>query len=67
LYDSCIDAFKILLRFRTHQGLKYNDSGRFIHLDTLNKGDRLKLKGCFKPVKDIQELLRIRFKLSQMM
>jgi CBS domain-containing protein len=67
LYDSCINAFRILLRFRTQHGLKSNDSGRFIDLDTLNKGDRLKLKGCFKPIKDIQELLRIRFKLSQLM
>lgn len=67
LYESCINSFKILLRFRTQQGLKNNDSGRFIDLNGLNKGDRLKLKGCFKPIKDIQELISIRFKLSQIM
>ncbi len=67
LYLSCSNAFKILLRFRTQQGLLYNSSGRFIDLKSLNKADRLKLKGCFKPIKDIQELIRIRFNLSQML
>lgn len=67
LYDSCISAFRILLRFRTQQGLKNNDSGRFINVNNLSKADRLKLKGCFKPIKDIQEVLKIRFKLSQLL
>lgn len=67
LYESCINAFKVLLRFRTQQGLKNNNSGRFIDINNLSKAERLKLKGCFKPVKDIQELLRVRFKLSQLM
>ncbi|MGB5820622.1 MAG: DUF294 nucleotidyltransferase-like domain-containing protein [Saonia sp.] len=67
LYTFCIDAFEILLRFRTQQGLKKNDSGRFIDLKTLSKIDRLKLKGCFTPIKGIQELIRVRFKLSQIM
>ena len=67
LYESCIDSFKILLRFRTSQGLIHGDSGRFIDSKSLNKVDRLKLKGCFKPIKDIQELIRVRFNLAQMM
>ncbi|WP_298367517.1 DUF294 nucleotidyltransferase-like domain-containing protein [uncultured Lutibacter sp.] len=67
LYLSCIDAFKILLRFRTEQGLKHNDSGRYIDLKNLSKSEKLKLKGAFKPIKDIQELLNIRYNLSQMM
>lgn len=67
LYLSCIDSFKILLRYRTKQGIKYNDSGRYIELEKLNKSEKLKLKGCFKPIKDIQELLNVRYNLSQMM
>ncbi|MBV1924203.1 MAG: CBS domain-containing protein [Flavobacteriaceae bacterium] len=65
LYHSCINAFKILLRYRTEEGIKHNDSGRYIDLNELNKTDRLKLKGCFKPIKDIQELITTRFNLSQ--
>lgn len=67
LYISCINAFKILLRFRTVDGLKDHDSGRFLDLKTLDKANRLKLKSAFKPIKDIQELISTRFKLSQML
>ena len=67
LYLSCIESFKILLRYRTEQGIKNNDSGRFIKLADLSKSEKLILKGCFKPIKDIQELINIKFNLVQMM
>jgi CBS domain-containing protein len=67
LYSACMDAFKILLRFRTVEGLKHNDSGRFIDLKSLSKSNRLKLKGCFGSIKDIQELIKVRFNLAQLM
>ena len=67
LYNACIDAFKILMRFRTIEGLRFGNSGRFIDLKSLSKSDRLKLKGCFGPIKDIQELIKVRFNLSQIM
>jgi len=67
LYLSCIDSFKILLRFRAIQGIKHNDSGRYVDLNNLSKSEKLKLKGCFKPIKDIQELLNVRYNLFQMM
>ncbi|MFZ2284884.1 MAG: DUF294 nucleotidyltransferase-like domain-containing protein [Lutibacter sp.] len=67
LYLSCIDSFKILLQFRTNQGLKSNDTGRYVDLNNLNKFEKLKLKGCFKPISAIQELLNIRYNLAQMM
>ncbi|MBE0423448.1 MAG: CBS domain-containing protein [Lutibacter sp.] len=67
LYLSCIDSFNILLQFRTSQGLKNNDSGRYVDLNNLSKSEKLKLKGCFKPIRDVQELLNIRYNLAQMM
>tara|TARA_R110001583_G_scaffold16398_4_gene67208 strand:- start:478 stop:2388 length:1911 start_codon:yes stop_codon:yes gene_type:complete len=67
VYNACIDAFKVLLRFRTVEGLKQGDSGRFIDLKSLSKANRLKLKGCFGSIKDIQELIKVRFNLAQMM
>lgn len=66
-YLFCIEAFKDLLQFRTTQGLKHNDSGRFIDLQSLNKVNRLKLKRSFKAIKAIQELIQTRFKLSQLL
>jgi CBS domain-containing protein len=67
VYIACQEAFKTLLRFRTEQGIRHKDSGRFIDLQTLSKADRLELKNCFKAIKDIQDLIQTRFKLAQFM
>jgi CBS domain-containing protein len=66
-YLFCTEAYKNLLSFRTEQGLRHNDSGRFIDLESLDKGHRLQLKRSFKAVKEVQELIKIRFKLSQLL
>ena len=65
LFESCANAFKILLEFRTLQGLTKDDGGRFVDINSLSKADRLKLKSCFKPIKNIQESLKLRFNVSQ--
>lgn len=66
-YLFCAETYKNLLSFRTEQGLRHNDSGRFIDLESLDKGHRLQLKRSFKAVKEVQELIKIRFKLSQLL
>lgn len=65
IFESCANAFKILLQFRTSQGLTNNDSGKFVNINNLSKADRLKLKGCFKPIKNVQDSLKLRFNVSQ--
>ena len=65
IFESCANAFKILLQFRTLQGLENNDDGKFVNINNLSKADRLKLKSCFKPIKNIQESLKLRFNISQ--
>ena len=67
LYLLCADAFKILSHFRVSQGLKNNNSGRYVELSELTKIEKLKLKGCFKPINDVQELLALRYHVSQLM
>lgn len=67
IFLACRDAFIDLLRFRTEQGLKHKDSGRFIDLQTLSKANRLELKRSFKAVNDVQDLIQTRFQLSQFM
>ncbi|MHA7055844.1 DUF294 nucleotidyltransferase-like domain-containing protein [Aquimarina sp. M1] len=67
LFDSCAKAFRVLLKFRARQGLIHKDSGRFIKLDILSKKDKLRLKRCFRPIRDIQEVLRVRFQLKTLM
>ena len=61
LFDACAYAFKALLKFRTKQGILHGNSGKFIELASLTKEEKLKLRRCFKPIHDIQELLKIRF------
>ena len=67
LYLFCIRAYKILLTFRTKVGFKNGNSGRYIDLHSLSKADKLELRSTFKTVKEIQELIRIRFNLAQML
>jgi len=64
LFISCANAFLDLMTFRTQEGLKHNNSGRFIHLETLSKSDKLKLKNAFKPIQDVQSVLKNRFNLT---
>ena len=67
LYKSCERAFRTLLKFKTEQGILNENSGKLIQLATLSKPEKLKLKRAFKPIKEIQELLIIRFGLKQML
>lgn len=64
LFESCAIAFKILLQFRTSQGLEHNNGGRFVDINSLSKADRLKLKSCFKPLSNIQDSLKMRYSVS---
>jgi CBS domain-containing protein len=66
-YLFCIESYENLLRFRTEHGLKNGDSGRYIDLESLTKGERLRLKRTFKAIKEVQALIQVRFKLSQLL
>lgn len=67
LYLSCSYATKALLKFRAKQGLLHNDSGRYIALDSLSKEEKLKLKRTFKTIKELQELVGLRFRISNLL
>ncbi|MFL1011509.1 DUF294 nucleotidyltransferase-like domain-containing protein [Flavisericum labens] len=64
LYHSCAYSFKALSKFKTKQGLLHNNTGKFIEIETLTKEEQLKLRRCFKPIHDIQEVLKVRFDLK---
>ncbi len=64
LYEQAADAYEILMRFRAIQGLKNQDSGRFFRPDELNKMQRMMLRNCFKPIKDLQDLIEVRFRTN---
>ncbi|KIA86347.1 DUF294 nucleotidyltransferase-like domain-containing protein [Flavobacterium sp. AED] len=67
LYLACSYSYKALLKFRTKQGLLHHDSGQFIALETLSKLEKIKLKRTFKTIKELQELITIRFNPSNIL
>ena len=67
LYLACSYSYKALLKFRTEQGLLHHDSGQFIALESLSKLEKIKLKRTFKTIKELQELITIRFNPSNIL
>lgn len=66
LYLSCAIAYKVLLKFRTIQGLSNNNSGQFIALESLTKSEKNKLKSTFKTIKELQEIITLKFNISNL-
>ncbi|MDX5481431.1 MAG: nucleotidyltransferase, partial [Hymenobacteraceae bacterium] len=64
LYREAAMAYEIMMRFRTLNGLRNNNSGRYLNPSQLNKLERQTLRSTFKPISDIQELLQVRFQLN---
>jgi CBS domain-containing protein len=64
LFEQLADAYEIVMRFKAMQGLKHNNSGRYFRPDELNKMQRLMLRNCFRPIKELQTILTVRFNLK---
>lgn len=65
IYLNCAEAFLTLSKIRTAEGLKNESNGQFINIDELSKVDREKLKNALAPMKDLEELIKDRFQLTQ--
>jgi CBS domain-containing protein len=65
IYLNCAEAYLFLTRIRTLEGLKNEDSGQFINLEELSKNDREKLKNSLMPMKELEELIKHKFQLTQ--
>jgi CBS domain-containing protein len=64
VFEMAADAYEVLMRIRALQGLKNKDSGRFVRTEDLTKMQRVLLRNSFRPVKKLQETLRLRFQLN---
>ena len=64
LFLSCAYTARVLLKLRTKNGLDNRNSGRFIDLTSLSKEEKIKLKRCFKSIRQIQELIKFKFEVS---
>jgi CBS domain-containing protein len=67
LFLACSYASKSLLKFRTKSGLLSRDSGRFIKLDSLSKEEKIKLKRSFKTIKEVQDLIKVRYETTSIL
>jgi CBS domain-containing protein len=65
IYLNCAEAFVTLSKFRTLEALKNDSDGQFIALDELSKLDKEKLKNVLQPMKELEELIKDRFQLTQ--
>jgi CBS domain-containing protein len=65
IYLNCADAFLLLSKFRAQEGLKNDNSGQYLNLEELNKVDKEKLKNALNPMRDLEELIKDRFQLTQ--
>lgn len=64
IFEACAEAFSVLLKFRTLEGLSNDSDGRYLTLNELSKSDKLKLKNAFTPIRDIQDAIKNRFQLT---
>ncbi len=63
-YVQAAEAYQTLLHFRNTAGLANQDSGRFFAPKELSNMERLSLKNCFQAIRDIQQLIHVRFQLA---
>jgi CBS domain-containing protein len=64
-YLNCAEAFLVLSKFRTLEGLKNDNSGQYIDLEELSKADKEKLKSALAPMRDLEELIKSKIQLTQ--
>ena len=64
LFEQAADAYEMLIRYRALQGLKNKDTGKYLNPADLSKMQRLNLRNSFRPISELQEILRIRFQVN---
>jgi CBS domain-containing protein len=64
LYLLAAEAYEILMRLRSKNGLKRKNNGRYIYPNELDKFERTLLRNCFDPIHDLQTVIKIRFQVG---
>jgi CBS domain-containing protein len=64
LFDEAAMAYELFIRTRALNGFRYNNSGRFIQPEDLNKIERHTLRYAFETVENVQLYVKHRFGLS---
>ncbi|MBK6266556.1 cyclic nucleotide-binding domain-containing protein [Marivirga sp. S37H4] len=64
LYLQAAQAYEFLMHFRASEGIRNNDSGRFILIKQISKFDRQVLRNSFEPINELQQMIELRFQLN---
>lgn len=64
LYLQAAQAYEFLMHFRALEGVKNNDSGRFVAIKQISKFDRQVLRNSFEPIFLLQQMIELRFQLN---
>ncbi|WMN07290.1 DUF294 nucleotidyltransferase-like domain-containing protein [Marivirga arenosa] len=64
LYMQAAQAYEFLSQFRAIEGMRNQDSGRFIPINEITKFDRQLLRNSFEPIYDLQQMIELRFQLN---
>jgi CBS domain-containing protein len=64
VYNNAAEAFLLLSKFRTLEGLKNGSEGQYINLEEISKSDKEKLKNAFLPLKDLEDIIKNKFSLT---
>lgn len=65
IYLNCAEAFQFFSRIRTIEGLKNENTGQYIQIEELSKVDKERLKNELTPMRELEELIKDNFQLTQ--
>jgi CBS domain-containing protein len=64
IYLEAAETYHTLLKFRVDEGLENNNNGRYLDLEEMSKIDKEKLKNCFLPMKELEDIVKNKFQLT---
>lgn len=65
IYIEAADTFLLLSKYRTLEGLKNDNTGEYIDVERLSKSEKERLKEALHVLKDLEEIVKDTFQLTQ--
>lgn len=65
LYLKCAEAFLTMSWFSAQEGIKYDHSGQYINVKELTKNEVERLKNAFAPMRELEEIIKDKFRLTE--
>ncbi|SMG48874.1 CBS domain-containing protein [Marivirga sericea] len=64
VFIDAVQAYELLQHFRASEGIRNDDSGRFIPIKEISKFDRQVLRNAFEPIYALQQMIELKFQLN---